>query len=252
MFDLAFLELPLELNDFIILLISCFIGAAITTSVGAGGGLVVIGGMSMALPPLTLLPIHALSQSGAGLLRAFLFRKTFIKYIFVYFMIGSLIGYIFASYFLVTLPEYMLKLFLGIGIITLNLIPNFEIKKISNFYIIVFGAVTGFLTMFIGAMGPLVIIFLSAYLKDRYLIIGTLAWCISFQNLGKTIVFYNFGFDYIPWLFTIFLLIVFSFLGTYLGKNLLDKSNNRLFKIILKTVILILGSKLIYDGIVLM
>ncbi|NVJ52849.1 MAG: sulfite exporter TauE/SafE family protein [Campylobacteraceae bacterium] len=247
-----FFYLPLELFDISILIICCFIGAAISTTVGSGGGLLVIGGMSMILPPTALLSIHALTQSGSGLLRAFLFRKSYLVRFFLLFMVGSIIGYILSIYFLISLPDYVLKLSLGIGIIVLNLLPNLKFKKVSDFLIVIFGIITGFLTMFVGVMGPLIAIFLSSILTKRHLIVGTLAWCVSFQNLGKAVIFGGLGFDYTPWIFLIFLLILFSYLGTLAGKKLLDKSSNKLFKKILKVVILILGSKLIYDGIVLM
>ncbi len=245
------LQLPLETFDLSILLLSCFLGAMVTTSVGAGGGLFVIAGMSMVLPATTLLSIHALTQAGAGLIRSLLFIKSLIVKVFLLFMLGSLIGYALSIHFLVTLPEYSMKFILGLGIITLTFLPNLQIKKVSHYMIIVVGVLTGFLTMFVGVMGPIVIMFLSAFIKERLAVVGTLAWCMSFQNLGKAMLFGNLGFDFNPWIFLIILLVFVSYLGTVVGKKLLDKSNDLLFKKILKAVILVLGSKLIYDAFVL-
>lgn len=246
---MEFFTLPVDTIDLIILLISCFLGSLVTTSVGAGGGLFVIAGMSMVLPATTLLSIHALTQAGAGLMRSFIFRKSVIIKVFFLFLIGSLIGYSLSVPFLITLPEYMMKFILGLGIIILNFLPKIEIKRISNYMIVMVGILTGFLTMFIGAMGPIVILFFSTFISNRQLIVGTLAWCVSFQNLGKAIIFGKLGFDYTLWLFLIVILIIISYLGTIIGKKLLDKSNDVLFKKILKMVILILGSKLIFDAI---
>ncbi|AXX92159.1 hypothetical protein CPU12_01010 [Malaciobacter molluscorum LMG 25693] len=244
-----FFTLPINNLDLIILIISCFLGSLITTSVGAGGGLFVIAGMSMVLPAATLLSIHALTQAGAGLVRSFIFRKYIIFKVFLLFLIGTLIGYSLSIHFLITLPEYKMKFILGLGIIILNFLPTFQIKKVTNVMIIFVGVITGFLTMFIGAMGPIVILFLGSFIKNRQYIVGTLAWCISFQNLGKSIIFGNLGFDYSAWIFLIIILILVSYLGTIIGKKLLDKSNDILFRKILKVVILILGSKLIFDSI---
>lgn len=244
-----FFTLPIDNIDLIILLISCFMGSLITTGVGAGGGLFVIAGMSMVLPATTLLSVHALTQAGAGLARSFIFRKSVIFKIFFLFLLGTLLGYSLSIHFLVTLPEYIMKFILGLGIIILNFLPKFQIKKVNNSMIILVGALTGFLTMFIGAMGPIVILFFSTFINNRQLIVGTLAWCMSFQNLGKAIIFGHLGFDYSLWLFLILILILVSYLGTLIGKKLLDKSNDVLFKKILKVVILILGSKLIFDSI---
>lgn len=248
---MEFFSFPINDFDLFILLISCFFGAMITTSIGAGGGLFVIAGMSMVLPATTLLSIHALTQAGAGLVRAFLFRRFLLIKIFLLFLLGTLIGYAFSIHFLVILPEYIMKSFLGLGIIILTFLPSFRIKNISNTIILSVGVLTGFLTMFMGAMGPIVIIFFSAFIKERDFIVGTLAWCISFQNLGKAFIFGTLGFDFTPWAFLIIILIVISYLGTIVGKKLLDKSNDILFKKVLKIVILLLGSKLIYDALVL-
>ena len=80
------------------------------------------------------------------------------------------------------------------------------------------------------------------------MMIGTLSWSLTIQNLGKVITFGNLGFDYSLWFYLIVLLFFASYLGTILGKKLFDKSNDVLFKKALKVVIFILGSKLIYDA----
>jgi uncharacterized protein len=241
----------ITLFDLFLLILFCFIGAVISTSIGTGGGLVVIGAMSLVIPVTALLSIHAIIQAGSGLLRAIIFRNSFYKKFFFLFMFGTLFGYYFATQFLVVLPDYFLKLILGIGIIILTLIPNFKIQNVSNLKIVIFGVITGFLTMFIGVMGPLLGIFLTSFLNNRHIIVGTLAWCISFQNLGKAIIFGGLGFDYTPWITLILILILFSYLGTLFGKKLLDKSNDELFKKIVKIMIIFLGTKLIFEAILL-
>lgn len=246
---MEFFTLPVNNLDLIILLVSCFLGSLVTTSVGAGGGLFVIAGISMVLPATTLLSIHALTQAGGGLIRSFIFRRFVLFKIFFLFIFGTILGYSLSIHFLVALPEYMMKFILGLGIIVLNFLPKFEIKVVSNYIIVIVGILTGFLTMFIGAMGPILILFFRTFITNRQLIVGTLAWCISFQNLGKAIIFGNLGFDYSLWIFLIIILIGISYLGTVVGKKLLDKSNDVLFKKILKIVILVLGSKLIFDAI---
>lgn len=225
-------------------------GAAITTSVGMGGGILIIGTMSLFLPIQTLIPLHALTQGIAGVNRAFIFRKNVMKRFFIIFTIGTLFGLTISSNIFVTLSENTLKLILGIGLIVLNFLPNFTLTELPKKAIFSIGSATGFLTMFIGVMGPVLGIFLNSFVKDRHMIVATIAWCISFQNIGKAVIFTNIGFDYEPWLFLILLLTIFSYLGTIMGKRLLDKNNNELFKKILKGVILILASKLILEALI--
>jgi len=249
---LEFLPNSLSLIELFLLVLCCFIGAAISTSVGTGGGLVVIGAMSLFLPLTALLSLHAVVQAGSGFIRAFMFRNSFIRRFFLLFILGTLFGYFFATQFLITLSEAHLKLILGFGIIVLSFLPKVKIGKMSDSKIILIGVITGFLTMFVGVMGPILGIFLASLAKGRHEIVGTIAWCISFQNFGKAVIFGGIGFDYTPWMLLIIILIVFSYLGTLFGKKLLDKSNNELFQKILKIVILTLGSKLIIEAIILM
>lgn len=243
-------DLTLSYIDIIILIICCFLGSMISTSVGSGGGLVVIGGMSMVLPTISLIAMHAFIQGSAGIFRAFTFRKTFLVRFFLLYTVGSLVGYFIGVHFLVTLPEYILKFILGVGIIVLNYLPKVNVKKPSDLAIIFLGIVTGFLTMFVGVMGPIVAIVLSSFVKQRHYIVGTIAWSVSLQNIGKAFIFGTLGFDYMHYLPLLLLLISFSALGVYAGKQLLNKSNDILFKKILKLVILLLGTKLIIDALV--
>ena len=240
----------LSLFELIVLLLSCFLGAIISTNIGSGGGLIIIAAMGQFLPIQVLIPIHALTQGGAGVFRSFLFRNHILKKFYILFMLGSALGFYLASNILITLPDFILKLILGLGIISLSLLPNFKIVKISAVTIVGFGALTGFLTMFMGVMGPLLALFLASFLKERHEIIATIAWCICTQNLIKSFLFASLGFDYLPWLSLISLLILSSYLGIFIGKQLLAKSSNKLFKIMLKYVILLLGFKLLIEALI--
>ncbi len=202
----------------------------------------------MILPTNAVIPIHGIIQSGAGIIRAIIFRRSIVRKVIFLFFIGTLIGYGFSIHFLIALPEYMLKLILGLGIIILNLLPKLKFQSVSNSSIIIIGTITGFLTMFIGVMGPIIATFLLTFMKQRHIMVGTFAWCMALQNIGKTIIFGSLGFDYLPWVFLILILIISSYIGTILGKRLLDKSNDVLFKKMLKITIITLGSKLIYDA----
>lgn len=234
--------------EVILLILCCFLGSAITTTIGMGGGALIIGGMSLVLPISALIPIHALVQGAAGVNRAIMFRKHVLRLFFVLFISGSIIGLSIAANLLLTLSEDNLKLFLGSGLLILNFLPNFKIKQFPKKTVFATGFATGFLTIFVGVMGPVLAILLNSFIKDRLAIVATIAWCISFQNISKAVIFSNVGFDYTPWLVLISILVLVSYLGTIVGKKLLAKSNNEVFKKVLKIVIFILASKLIIES----
>lgn len=234
--------------EVILLIVCCFLGSAITTTIGMGGGALVIAGMSLVLPINALIPIHAFVQGVAGINRAIIFRKHVLRLFFILFISGSIIGLTIAANLLVTLSEDNLKLFLGSGLLILNFLPRFKIYKLPKRTVFFTGFSTGFLTIFVGVMGPILAIFLNSFEKERVAIVGTVAWCISFQNISKAVIFSNVGFDYTPWLVLIVILVLVSYLGTILGKKLLAKSNNEVFKKVLKIVIFILAIKLIIES----
>ena len=161
------MPLGLDYIDTRLLLLLTMIGAGFTTAVGMGGGIIVIGAMSLFLPIHVLIPIHAIVQGGSGIFRAFTFRKTFLKQLFLIFVLGTLLGYAIGTNFLIALPDFALKLILGMGIIFLIYMPGFKVRRVSFMSIFACGSLTGFLTLFIGVMGPILGTFLTSFLSNR-------------------------------------------------------------------------------------
>ena len=110
------------------------------------------------------------------------------------------------------------------------------------------GAVGAFTTMFVGATGPLIAPFVIAISKGRKQIVGTHACLMTIQHSFKLIVFGLIGFGFAPYIPLIIGLLIFGFIGTYIGKLALNRLPEHIFRGALKSVLTVMALKLSYDA----
>lgn len=98
-------------------------------------------------------------------------------------------------------------------------------------------AVTSFLTLFVGASGPLVAAFIKQVHVCKFTTIATFAVAMTSQHLLKISVFYQIGFPLLDWLPLLMCMILSGAIGTFVGLRVLkymsDKSFHRTFNLIL-------------------
>jgi hypothetical protein len=70
------------------------------------------------------------------------------------------------------------------------------LKAIGNCGVVVLSTTTSFLTLFVGAHGPLVVALIKQKLHDRFKIVSTIATALSIQHVVKIIVFVASGFAF--------------------------------------------------------
>ena len=105
--------------------------------------------------------------------------------------------------------------------------------------------ISSFLSLFIGAVGPLTAPFFinSKIGKDSF--VPTKAACQIPVHFFKVIVYLISGFVLADWLREILIAIPLVFAGAYLGKLLTGKVNESAYKVIIKFVITILAVRMI-------
>jgi uncharacterized protein len=69
-------------------LVASFVGVF----TGAAGGIVLLGLMAMAMPPLALIPVHTVVMLGSGITRTMIMWRNVMRPTILPFVIGSLIG----------------------------------------------------------------------------------------------------------------------------------------------------------------
>lgn len=246
---MEFIPPEMSLLSGLLLVVVAFAGSAITAGLGIGGGLTVIAVLASVAPPAAVIPIHGVVQLGSNVGRVAVQRAHIDWPIVAYFIIGSLVGAAIGGSLVVQLPENVLMAFLGLFLLYATWGPmRFGMAKIGPIMLAVSGAVSTFVTMFIGATGPFVISTLAPSLDDRRALIGTHAACMTVQHTLKILVFGLLGFSFGPWIPLLTAMIVAGFIGTLLGTRLLHWAPEAIFRKALKVILTVLAVNLLLSA----
>ena len=223
-----------------------FIGSFVAASLGLGGGLLVLAAMTLFLPPTVLIPIHAVVQIGSNGFRAFLMRRDILYSVIPAFVIGTLIGSYIGGKTLFALEIWVLQAILGVFVLYATWVPKFKSSNPGPAKFFGCGVFGGFATMFVGGTGPLVAPFVNAACKERQQVVSTHASLMTFQHLFKVILFGVLGFSFGPYIPLLVGLVSFGVCGTIVGKKVLDKLPEKVFRIGLQTILTLLAARLLY------
>lgn len=224
------------------------ISAALTTSLGAGGGLLLLGVMSLFLPVAGVIPLHGVIQFGATAGRSLLLWRHIRVSLVAAFALGAVIGSLAGAQVLVRLPESALQLLLGLFIIVLAWLPIPRLRRAATAGTVAAGAVTSALTLFVGATGPLVSAFLHALRLDRLAHVGSFAACMVVQHGLKIAVFGVAGFAFAPYGPFLAVMLVSVLLGNAAGRLVLSRLDDRRFHRLLAIVLTLLALRLLHGG----
>ena len=236
----------LTLVGFSVLCGISFVGSFIAASLGLGGGLLVLATMTLFLPPTVLIPVHAVVQIGSNGFRALLMRREILTSVIPAFLLGTLLGSWLGGLTIFALEVWVLQSILGIFVLYATWTPKFRSSNPGPAKFFGCGVFGGFATMFVGGTGPLVAPFVNAACKERQQVVATHASLMTLQHLFKVILFGILGFafgSYVPLLIG---LIVFGVCGTLIGRRVLDRLPERVFRLALKSILTLLAARLLY------
>lgn len=225
-----------------------FVTSAMTGALGIGGGVLMLGVMAQLLPPAVLLPVHGVVQVGSNLGRAVLMRRDVAFRLVPFFVAGSLAGVAIGAQIVVSLPRAALLVVLGSFILWSIWTPRLRPANLPAPWFTVVGLASAFCTMFVGATGPLVAAFLVPDPLTRHQVVATHAAFMTMQHGLKVGAFTALGFAFLPWLPMLALMIGLGFLGTIVGRRLLDRTPGPRFAFGFKLMLSALALKIVYDG----
>ena len=228
------------------LVVLSFITSMLTAAVGIGGGLLMLTVMVSFLPPIIVLPVHGVIQLGSNGGRMAVMRQHVDWRIWGFFAIGSILGVILAGQVFINLSLEVLRAALGLFVLYAVWTPKLRPSNIGLKGYTLVGIGTTFITMFVGATGPLVSSFLSPEKLGRERMVATLASCMTIQHGLKGIAFGVLGFYFQPWIPVIVIMIASGFLGTLLGRRILKRLPERLFSRLFRIVLTVLAGRLLY------
>jgi uncharacterized protein len=225
-------------------LVASFVGVF----TGAAGGIVLLGLMAMAMPPLALIPVHTVVMLGSGITRTMIMWRNVMRPTILPFVIGSLIGAALGARVFVALTTFWLELILGLFILLVTWMPKMGRAGGVPGRFAVLGFMTTFVGVFVSATGTLLAPFVAASTPDRRIHVATMGALMMIAHIAKIAAFGFIGFaigSYVPLMAA---MIVAGAVGNWVGEVALEKTSERSFRLVLQIVLTLLGLRLLWSA----
>ncbi|WP_303721947.1 sulfite exporter TauE/SafE family protein [Malonomonas rubra] len=227
------------------LIIAAFLSSTLTAVIGVGGGMLLISVMAVSMPPVAIVPVHGVAQLASNASRGIFALKEISWQIVWPFLCGCLLGSLFGSNLLIRFPSEFLPIPLGIFILIMTWLPQWEknFRLPGRFFGL--GFVQAVLTLFVGATGPLnmPILLREGLSKDQ--IVVTASALMTLVHLAKIITFGFIGFAFASYLQLMVGMVIAVIAGSFVGTKLRSKIPEQLFKNIFKLLITVLALRMI-------
>lgn len=226
-----------------------FVTSFITAAFGIGGGLLMLAVLATILPPPALIPVHGFVQLGSNVSRASLLTRFIHGQALLRFGLGTAMGAALGGVIAVDLPPGLVQM--GVGGFVLWSVFSSPPRWLVGLPVLT-GGIAAFLAMFFGATGPFLINFVRAMNLERQAHVGTHAAMMVLQHLLKVVVFGLLGFAFGPWLPLIGGMIAAGFLGTFVGKRVLMRMSDGVFRRVLTVLLVLVSLRLIVSGLMML
>lgn len=232
----------------IFLLLASAITSMLTAILGVGGGVLLLVLMATWMPAAAIIPVHGMIQLGSNTGRAVLTRHHIDWKVIAAFAPGVVAGAALGAWLLVDLPAHLWQLSIALFVLYLCWGPKLPKASFGPAGIFLASVVTSFLTLFVGATGPLVAAFLKQIHPDRFKTVATFAAAMTLQHAPKALVFGVAGFMFSEWLLFILAMISCGLAGTWLGLHVLKSLTNRWFGLAFNLVLTLLALRLLWQA----
>ena len=241
----------------IVILVATFATAFLSSIFGMLGGLILMGVLISFLSVGPAMVLHGLIQATSNGYRAWLNRYDINWKIILTLLIGSVISLI-ILFFIAFEPSKILVIFaLGLLPYIAWAVPKELSLDITKPHVSVFagGVVVGS-NLISGTGGPILDIFFQKVDMTRHQVVATKAVAQTVGHLAKIIFFggliVSFSFENWPNPTFLFIAIIFSVIGTTLGKRVLDTIDDKFFFRWTQIIVLSVGALFIIRGLFLL
>ncbi len=234
------------MNGELLLIIVAFFTSTLTAVVGLGGGLLLLALMTMILPPIAVIPVHGMVQLCSNLSRAWFGRSELVIGLLVPFVIGVILGGICGLPVLQSFPATALPLPLGLFILLLTWLPQgpATLKLPGKFFTL--GLINGFITLFVGATGPLNMPVLLRHGLNSSQAVATMAALMTFVHLVKITVFGLLGFAFASYLPLTAGMIISVTAGSWFGTRIRRRASGDFLRWSIKLLLTVLALRMIW------
>ena len=240
-----------------VILVATFATAFLSSIFGMLGGLILMGVLISFLSVGPAMVLHGLIQATSNGYRAWLNRYDINWKIILTLLIGSVISLI-ILFFIAFEPSKILVIFaLGLLPYIAWAVPKELSLDITKPHVSVFagGVVVGS-NLISGTGGPILDIFFQKVDMTRHQVVATKAVAQTVGHLAKIIFFggliVSFSFENWPNPTFLFIAIIFSVIGTTLGKRVLDTIDDKFFFRWTQIIVLSVGALFIIRGLFLL
>jgi uncharacterized membrane protein YfcA len=217
----------------------------ITAAFGIGGGALLLALLATLVPPAALIPVHGIVQTGSNLGRFLLFLRWVHWPALPAFAAGTLAGSAAGGLLVVELPASTIQIAVGAFVIWSVLARP---PRWLNRAPAIVGVISSFLTMFVGATGVFVASFTKSFDLERHAHVATHAALMVVQHGLKAVIFGLLGFGFGEWAGFILAMIAAGALGTWAGRHVLTRINERRFRFALDALLILISLRLIWAG----
>ena len=238
-----------------VLCVAAFLASILSAVVGMAGGIVLLTVMLLYFEPLIAIPLHGVIQLVSNGSRSFI-QRAHVRWDLVwrYAILLLPMAYVGLSVARALSPE-LARTLIGVfvllatwrpGWLTLGTHPE-QTRPRRRF--VVLGGVIGFLQMNIGATGPLIAPFFLNLGLTRQALVGSKAAVQTLGHVTKILLFGAFGFAFSEYGLLLVSMCALVVLGTWIGSQLLDRVNERVFTWLFKSVLTLIALRLVlWDG----
>lgn len=233
---------------FYIIVGGSFLAALCNAAFSAGGALIVLAATSTVLPITAIVPIHSTLLIGSTASRVVLFWRHIDWKIAGPFLAGSVLGVAIGARTYVELPETIIAAAISAVMLVAIWLPDISWRpKIKHPWPVV-GFVHALLSTLFAYGALLHAIILRTDLR-KHRVLGTMAACLTGMSVMKIFGYALTGFDYRPFLPLICASIVAAMIGTWIGKQFVDRISEAAFRVVFRILITITALRLLYIGI---
>lgn len=235
----------------VVLFLLVTFGSLLTSLTGLGGGTLILAGLLLVYPPELALPLHSFTQFTANALRAGLFfKKVSWKTVGAYALLMLPFAWLGAELF-----EYfnssILKIIVG-TLILASVIPwKYKLKSEPHpGTFVIAGALSGFMGIFVGAVGPMVTPLFNRLPLGREGNLSTKSagqMCLQFS---KIIAFGGAaGVNYVAIKENIGILMLGSLIGVGISIPIGKKISDQKFDLAVNILLALISIKILFEGI---
>ena len=238
------------MNPLILLFFLVTFGSLITSVTGLGGGTLILAGLLLIYPPELALPLHSFTQLAANGLRAGIFWKNVRwKVVFAYASLMLPMAWLAALLF-DHINSSFLKVLVGLFIMASIFPWKFRVESepsLKTFSLI--GAVSGFLAIFVGAVGPMVTPFFNRIKIERQGNLSTKSAGQFFLQFSKIIAFSGAaGINFVTIKEHVGILMLGSFIGVGISIPISKKISDQKFEFMVNILLGLIALKVTVEG----